>query len=134
MADRIPTRLSATKARSFGFTVGGAMLALSAVLYLWRHRPTTAAVIGAVGAVLVGLALVQPAWIAPVERWWMAMAHAISKVTTPIVMTVLFFAVIVPVGALARVFGRRALVHRAVDDSYWQAPHSGGRSDMERQF
>jgi hypothetical protein len=134
MEDRISTRLSASEGRKFGLTVGGAFLLLAAVLEFWRHKHVTAVVLGTYGSLHVVAGLLVPTWLSPVERAWMGLARLISKVTTPIFMGVVFFGVITPIGLVARLFGRRPLVHRATDGSYWKAPPSGGRSDMTRQF
>ena len=45
-----------------------------------------------------------------------------------------FFLSGMTIGLLMRLFGRRSLVHQQQDASFWAAPVSGGRSDMERQF
>jgi len=130
----IPARLTAAQGRKFGLTVGLAFLALAALLHFWRHRETAAAVMAAIGALLVVAALVAPTRLGPVERAWMGLAKAISKVTTPVFMAVVFFVVVTPIGFLMRVTGRRALVHREQEGGFWVSPASGGRSDMERQF
>jgi hypothetical protein len=130
----IPARLSPAEGRKFGLTVGGAFLVLASLLHFWRHRETAGAIIGVLGAVLVLAALVVPAHLGPVQRAWMGLAHAISKVTTPIFMGIVFFVVITPIGLVMRLFGRRSLVHREQHGSFWVAPASGGRSDMKRQF
>ncbi len=64
----------------------------------------------------------------------MGLGKAISKVTTPVFMGIVFFLVITPIGMLKRLFGRRPPVHRERDGGFWMAPASGGRSDIERQF
>ena len=130
----IPARLTAAQGRKFGLTVGLAFLALAALLHFWRHRETAAAVMAAIGALLVVAALVAPTRLGPLERAWMGLAKAISKVTTPVFMAVVFFVVVMPIGFLMRLMGRRALVHAEKDGGFWMAPASGGRSDMERQF
>ena len=130
----IPARLTAAQGRKFGLTVGIAFLALAALLHFWRHRETAAAVMGAVGALLVLAALFVPTRLGPLERAWMGLAKLISKVTTPVFMAVVFFVVVTPIGLLMHLFGRRALVHRERDGGFWAPPASGGRSDLERQF
>jgi hypothetical protein len=130
----IPARLSPAQGRKFGFTVGIAFLVLAALLHFWRHRETAAAVLGSVGVLLVLAALLIPTRLGPLERAWMGLAKAISKVTTPIFMGVVFFVVVTPIGLLMKIFGRRALVHPERDGGFWMAPASGGRSDLERQF
>ena len=66
----------------------------------------------------------------------MALAHAISKVTTPIFLGVVYFLVLTPTGLVMRAFGRRRLRRDPVDDSYWipKSRRGAGISDMNRQF
>jgi hypothetical protein len=130
----IPARLSPAEGRKFGLTVGAAFLLLAALLHFWRHREAAAAVTGGLGVCLVLAGLALPAHLGPLHRAWMGLAHAISKVTTPIFMGVVFFVVITPIGLLMRLAGKRGLVHRERDGGYWAPPVSGGRSDLERQF
>ncbi len=130
----IPARLTAAAGRKFGLTVGIAFLVLASLLHFWRHREVTAVVFGSLGALLVLAALLVPTRLGPLERAWMGLAKAISKVTTPVFMAVVFFIVVTPIGLLMRLLGRRALVHPEQDGGFWAAPASGGHSDMQRQF
>jgi Saxitoxin biosynthesis operon protein SxtJ len=130
----IPARLSPAEGRKFALTVGIAFLVLAALLHFWRHRETAAAVLGALGVLLVLAGLAIPTRLGPLQRAWMGLAKAISKVTTPIFMAVVFFIVVTPIGLVMRLFGRRALVHPEHDGGFWAPPASGGRSDLERQF
>lgn len=135
MEARIPARLSpAAEGRSFGLTVGAAFAVFGAVA-LWRGHPTVAATLGALAALLVGGGLLVPRQMLPVQAAWMRMALAISRVTTPVVMSVLYLGVLLPTGVLRRTFGRSALVHEATGDSLWKAREDGKRrSELHRQF
>jgi hypothetical protein len=66
----------------------------------------------------------------------MAMAHTISKVTTPIVMGVMYLVVISPIGWLRRTLGGNPLVHPMTGDSYWRPRPANRRrsASMRRQF
>jgi hypothetical protein len=130
----IPARLKARQGRKFGLTVGIAFLVLASLLYFWRHKVVTAEVLGGIGTVLVVAAFIAPIALLPVERAWMGFAHLLSKVTTPIFMSVVYFLVVTPIGLLMRVVGRRTLVHAEGEHGFWIAPLSGGRSDMTHQF
>ena len=80
--------------------------------------------------------IVVPTRLGPLQRAWMGLAHAISKVTTPIFLGVVYFLVLTPTGIVMRAVGRRRLRRELEDDSYW-VPKSrigGGISDMNRQF
>ena len=133
MAERIPARLSPAEGRKFGLTVGIAFLVLAALLFFWRHRVTAAEVLGTVGALLVLLGLVVPTHLGPLQRAWMGLAHAISKVTTPIFMGVVYFVVLGPIGMVMRLFGKNPLVAHQRDGSVW-AVREHRQGDMERQF
>ena len=65
----------------------------------------------------------------------MAFAHALSKVTTPVFMGLIYFLVFTPVGLVRRVLGKNALVRPSANGSYWVSRRVGARqSDLERQF
>jgi hypothetical protein len=121
--------------RRFGLTVGGAFLAIAALTW-WRGYSSAPVVFGALGATLGLAGLVIPSHLGPVERIWMAIAHAISRVTTPIVMGVMYLLVLTPAGALRRGFAGNPLVHAEQDHGYWRSRPAGRRrsADMRRQF
>jgi hypothetical protein len=113
-------------------TVGAAFLALAALLW-WRGAQSGGAALGGLGGLLVVGALAIPARLGPVQRGWMALAHAISKVTTPVFMGIIYFAVLTPFGLVRRTFGRSPLHRSRSSPTFWMARPSG-RSDLERQF
>lgn len=135
MAERIPARLSAREGRRFGLTVGLAFSLFAAIAW-WRDHATVMTVFAALGGALILAGLLIPTRLGPVERAWMGLAHAISKVTTPIVMGVMYLVVFAPIGALRRGFGGNPLVHAANGDSYWRPRPEGARrsGSLERQF
>lgn len=135
MAAGVPARLTAAQGRKFGLTVGGAFLVLAAIAW-WRGHPITVNVLGTLGAVLAVAGLIVPTMLGPVEKAWMGLAHAISKVTTPIFMGVVYFVVITPVGALKRLLGKNALHQPLHDGSYFHVRAEGARksADLRRQF
>ena len=135
MAEGIRSRLTAAEGRRFGLTVGAAF-AVFAGIAGWRAHPTTATVLGSLGGLLILSGLLIPTMLGPVERAWMGLAHAISKVTTPIVMSVMYLLVLTPVGLLRRSLGGNPLVHAEVQHSFWRARPDNARrsSSLSRQF
>ena len=134
MAAGVPARLTAAEGRRFGLTVGGAFLVFAAVAW-WRGHPATTTALTALGAGLALAGLAIPTHLGPVERGWMKIAHLISRVTTPIVMGVMYLLVLTPVGLLRRAFGGNPLVHAAHNGSYWKARPEGRRAgNLTRQF
>jgi hypothetical protein len=124
--------LRRARGRRFGLTVGGAFGALGTLL-AWRGASAVAVVTASVSGLLLAGGIVVPALLLPVERAWMAMAHVISRVTTPLLIAVLYFVVITPVGMTRRAFGQRPLSRRG--DSVWiTRATTARRSDLTRQF
>jgi len=132
LAHSVPARLTAAEGRKFGLTVGVAFLALAA-LVAWRGHPIGATTLGLLGALLCAAALTVPRRLGPVQRAWMALAFAISKVTTPIFMGVVYFLVLTPTGILRRTLGRDPIRSRA-RGSLWISRSSEPRGDLTRQF
>ena len=101
----------------------------------WRERAAAAAIAGGLSGILLLAALLVPGRLGPVERAWMALAHILSRVTTPVVMAVLYFGLMTPIGVLRRVFSRNPVVQREAEGGYWkQRPADERRSNLERQF
>ena len=134
MAAGVPARLTPAQGRRFGLTVGGAFLVFAGIAW-WRAHPTASTVLGGLGATLSLAGLIIPTYLGPVERAWMKLAHLISKVTTPIVMGVMYLAVLTPVGLLRRTFGGNPMVHEIHEASFWRSRPEGRRAgNLTRQF
>jgi hypothetical protein len=128
---------SAANGRRFALTLAGAFAVLSLIAYL-RHRSVTFDVLTTL-AVLMGLAgIVIPSRLELVERGWMALAHALSKVTTPIFMGIVYFVVLTPIAFIRRRAGGNPVTHKMHAGSYWVtrtgSEPEASRKRMERQF
>jgi saxitoxin biosynthesis operon SxtJ-like protein len=133
-----PARLSSTfspaEGRKFGLTVGGAFLII-AVISRWRGHEVPPTIFALLAVPLLVAGLVVPGRLGPVHRAWMTLALAISRVTTPIVMGLVYFVGFTPLGIARRLLGKNALVHPVTPDGHWfrrDAAHQ--RGDLERQF
>ena len=135
LAKRIPARLSASEGRRFALPVGLAFGVLAGISW-WRGHYRLAPVLAILSGAFLLAGLVVPTLLGPVQRGWMAMAHGISKVTTPIFLGVVYFVVFTPAGLVMRLFGRRSLDRSPRDASWWivREPDARRRVDMERQF
>jgi len=135
MAAGIPTRLSSSEGRRFGITVGAAFLVM-AVLSRWRGNVVVSATLGFVGGGLSLAGLLLPTSLGPVLQAWMGLARVISRVTTPVFMGIVYFAVIFPTGLIMRVFGRNPLRRKEKGGSFWVPKDRdiGQTRSMERQF
>jgi saxitoxin biosynthesis operon SxtJ-like protein len=127
------TEFTSSDGRKFAFPVGTAFLLLSAVLF-WREKETALRVTASLGGALYLAGLLFPGKLGPVYRGWMRMALVISKVTTPIFMSVVYFLVLTPTGLIMRIVGRRPMTHPLSDGSFWHSTADREHSDLRRQF
>ena len=79
-------------------------------------------------------ALILPPVLAPIERVWMALARLLQVVMTTLILTLMFFVVMTPMGFLLRLSGKDLLDMRRDPDaeSYWVPAEPDGpasRSD-----
>jgi hypothetical protein len=106
--------------REFGLLVGlVAILIGSRRLYQGRWGAVAIGLLG-VGSALAILALFFPRALVLPNRWWMALAKWLSLITTPIILGIIFFLVVMPIGRIKRLFGWDPLRRRAPSAvSYW---------------
>lgn len=129
----IPAGLTPAENRKFGLTVGAAFLVLAGIM-LWRHHEIPMWIFGALGVLLVLGGLLVPGRMGPVYRGWMKFGLALSKITTPIIMGLMYFLVFAPMGFLRRTFGTSPM-ERPAGETYWIArPEGARRSNLMRQF
>lgn len=137
MAAAPPPGLTAAAGRRFALTLAAGFAALGALLR-WRGASTAALVPWALAALLVLAALVAPSRLGPLERAWTAFGVALSRITTPVFYSILYFLVLTPTALLRRTFGRSPLARDPAAPSYWVArPPSepeAARRALERQF
>jgi hypothetical protein len=119
--------------RSFGLSVGLVLAVIAAIV--WWRGGRAAMLVGGVALGLIGAALVAPPLLRVPNRLWWALAQFLGRVNTRVVLTLLFFLVVTPVGLVMRLFGHDALRPRT-PDSTW-SPYVVRRRDprhFERLF
>lgn len=126
-------RLTPAEGRKFAFTLAPAFLALAGILW-WRGEPRVALALTVVGALLALAGLAIPGRLGPVQGGWMRMAAAISKLTTPIVLGIVYYAVITPMGVARRWVGSNPLRRSRDGSTWWVSRRESPRGDLERQF
>ena len=134
LAHSIPARLTAAEGRKFGVTVGTAFVVLAGIL-LWRDKMLASQITGVLGGLLLLAALVAPTRLGGIQRGWMAFGLALSKITSPIFMSIVYIGVVTPIGFIRRTLGRNPLVPVAAPDgSVWAERQPNSPKQMERLF
>ena len=94
--------------RSFGLLVGGIFGLIGVWPLVWRHQsPRLWAV--ALAVLLIVPGLVAPRILAPAYRLWMKLAEVLAWINTRILLGVVFFGVVTPIGLVMRLLGRDPL-------------------------
>lgn len=131
------TGLTAREGRRFAWTLGAAFAVLGGIAS-WRGRERVAVVFLSLAAILFLAGFTVPTHLRPVERAWMAFARAISRVTTPLFMGIVYFVVLTPIGFLRRTFAKRTLSPGRSAKTFWverkKIDRDATRRRMERQF
>ncbi|MGZ5492184.1 MAG: SxtJ family membrane protein [Thermoanaerobaculia bacterium] len=121
---------------TFGVTMAAALAVLTAVR-IWRRGLDEVAVGTLIVAGLFALtAMLNPTTLAPVYRWWMRLAEILGWINTRIILVIIFFLVVTPVGLLMRLLRRNPLESAGKDGSHWTEPprNSYGDRHYEKQF
>lgn len=133
--DRIEEVMAGSN-RAFGvlFTI---VFGLLAAFGAWRSAPSWPywAIAAAVFALVT---LLMPVILAPLNSLWMRFALLSSRITTPVVMALLFFGAVLPTGLIMRLLRQDPLRLRRRDDaeSYWvrRTPPGPPSDSLKNQF
>lgn len=88
------------------------------------------------GLVIIACALLYPAALHYLEKAWMKFAHVAQWVNTRIIMLILFYVIILPIGLVLRLFGKDSM-HRKFNsktNSYRVEHEAQDKSHMEKPF
>ena len=70
----------------------------------------------------------------PLNKFWFKFGIFLGKIVSPIIMGIIFFFVVTPIGVLMRIFGKDVLNLKYNNDkSYW-IKKTGPKSKMKNQF
>ena len=122
--------------RGFGIVFALVFVAIG-LFPLLDGGPPRGWALGVTGAFLA-VALVRPALLAPFNRVWFKFGLLLQRVVDPLVMAVIYFAVVTPTGLVMRAAGKDSLRLRYDPDaeSYWihRDPPGSERESMKNQF
>lgn len=122
--------------RSFGF-VFVVFFSLIGWYFWWTHGNWYLLFFG--GAAVTGLiTLINASWLTPFNRAWMKLGEILHRIVNPIILGIVFYGVITPMGIVMRLAGRDAM-HRKYKPqlrSYWisRDPPGPASDSLPNQF
>lgn len=117
--------------RRFAFTLAAGFLFV-AVLTYWRGADAAARVSAILAAISFLAGALIPGKLEPARKAWMRLGEAIGMVTTPILLAIVYYGLVTPIG-LTRRFVRR-LQRSGSDGGWYRRPPLPPPERMERQF
>jgi hypothetical protein len=132
----IPKDPTPKELRSFGLTTGGIVALLFGLFFPWLLERQTPWWPWILAAILVLWALVAPGTLRHVHRGWMAFGHIMSRITTPIILGILFYGAVLPTGAIRRLLGYDSMARRfdGSTRSYRVLSRQISKQDLKRPF
>jgi len=123
------------KLRSFGLILGACFAVIAVWPAVFRSQSPRPWALG-LAVLLSGTALVFPPALRSVHRWWMAVGEALGWVNSRIILGIVYYVLIIPIGVIRRITGsdpmRRNFESHA--STYKIARSRRLFSHMQRQF
>jgi hypothetical protein len=122
--------------RNFGLVFAG-VFALLGALGLWGHSERWPIWFG-LAVVMLGLALAAPKVLAPFNWAWTKFGLLLHAIVSPVVLGIIFYLCIAPIGFFMRLSGKDPLRRRyePAADSYWikRVPPGPPPDSFKNQF
>ena len=118
--------------RSFGivFFIVFLLIALYPLSYSGEIRVWSSII----SLIFLVLGLLNSKILTPLNKLWFKFGIFLSKIISPLIMGIIFFLVVTPIGLIMRVFGKDVLnLKYNKNQSYW-IEKKGPKSKMKNQF
>ena len=105
--------------RKFGITFGLILLIIAGFLF-WKENELFQITL-TVGVVLCMLGITLTVVLKPIYWMWMIFATILGWIMTRVILSVLFYAILTPIGLILRLFGKQFLELKwdKTDITYW---------------
>ena len=134
MADN-NTALSKHELRKFGIITGVIFAVLFGLLFPWFLDRSSPYWPWIVAIVLIVWALVQPVSLNPVYKSWMKIGLVLGWINTRIILSIMFYAIFLPIGLVMRIFGVDLLKRKLEDTNTYRVKSTQqNKEHIERPY
>ena len=133
----IDINFSPTKNELKKFSKGMAALCfLGVVLGAWLNKGSTVewGLLLGFMALFLFIGSMRPVLLKPFYRLWMGISMILGLIIGPIILTATFLFIITPVSILSRMTGKRWLLKKKKETSYWVPLDQQDHKSFKRQF
>tara|TARA_Y100001935_G_C17080762_1_gene396228 strand:+ start:166 stop:576 length:411 start_codon:yes stop_codon:yes gene_type:complete len=104
--------------RSFGITIGIILIAIAITLFAKNNLFLKS--LGIISSVFLILGIIAPIMLKPFYLIWMIFAMILVWIMTRVILSLIFYFIVTPIGIIARLLGEDFLALKKVSsDSYW---------------
>ena len=122
--------------RNFGFIIGIVLLIISGILF-WKEKESFQILL-TFGVAFGILGITIPFILKPIYWVWMIFATILGWIMTRVILSLLFYIIITPIGLIPRFFGKQFLELRwdKSKESYWNFKTNEHlkKENYEKQF
>lgn len=127
--------VSQKKLRQFGLLIGGIFFLLS-LWFFFRNSAVLSALLFALAFLLLTSSIIRPISLRLPYRCWMTIAFVLGGMIARLLLTIIFYLILTPIGFTARFFGKKMLDIKFHDkkNSYWIPVDSNKQYNYEKMF
>ena len=122
--------------RNFGLIIGGVLI-LIVMLLFWKEKQSYD-ILMIVGIILCVTSLILPVILQPFYFVWMTFAVIMGWIMTRVILSLVFYGIITPIGLFSRLVGKEFLNLKLnkTENTYWnhRRKHSLKKANYEKQF
>ena len=117
--------------RKFGITVGILLIIITGFL-LWKEKESFQIFL-TIGTILIVFGTIIPFTLKPIYWVWMIIATILGWVMTRVILSILFYIIITPIGLIGRLLGKQFIELQWNNESstYWNC-RSGDTFEKEK--
>ncbi len=105
--------------RSFGL-FASAISIVASLYVLFANQGRGFCFFMLLGVLFLAVAFFVPRVLRPLNRAWFLFGDVLGRIVSPVVLLVIYFVLLTPIGALTRLFGRDELrLRKRKSGSYW---------------
>jgi hypothetical protein len=122
--------------RNFGLSFGAIVAALFGLFFPWLLELAYPRWPWLLLTGCAGWSFIAPRTLRPFYRLWMRLGIALSKITTPVILGVVYFLIITPTGLIAGLFRKDPMRRNCKEnrESFWQDSEQRPASHMDDPF
>lgn len=113
--------LSKNNLRKFGIVIGTLIIIIASLFYYRHLNYLPGNILSGIGGILILSGWLKPDLLAIPYKLWMGLAFGLGWIASRVILTFLFFFIFIPLGFIAKIFGKEFLdlKFRDKNDTYW---------------